>query len=99
MTMPDLDFSSVHNAHEKAVFDAVVAMAPRYPAIGENADLLADVACVALNRLVPRYIRHTADLAFFMTEKERAATARDIAESVDFAFGYVQARHIMAARR
>lgn len=94
-----MDFSDVHNSHEKAVFDAVTAMAPRYPAIADNADLLADVACVALNRIMPRYIRHTADLAFFTTEKERAATARDIAESVDFAFGYVQARYVMAARR
>ena len=94
-----MDFSSVHNVHEKAVFDAVTDVAPKYPAIADNAELLADVACVALNRVMPRYIRHTADLAFFLTEKERAETARNIAESVDFAFGYVQARHVMAARR
>ena len=94
-----MDFSSVHNAHEKAVFEAVTTMAVRYPAIADNEELLADVACVALNRIIPRYIRYSADHAFFITEKERAATARDIAESVDFAFGYVQARHVMAARR
>ena len=47
----------------------------------------------------PRYIRHSADLAYFTTEKERQAIKRNIEESVDFAFGYVQARHVMAARR
>ncbi len=94
-----MDFSSVHNVHEKSVFEAVSDMAPKYPVIAEHPELLADVACVALNRVMPRYIRHSADLAFFQTEKDRSETARNIAESVDFAFGYVQARHVMAARR
>ena len=94
-----MDFSSVYNIHEKTIFEAVAAAAPRYPAIADDAGLLADVACVALNRMTPHYIRHSADLAFFTTEKERQATLRNVAESVDFAFGYVQARHVMAARR
>ncbi len=94
-----LDFSSVHNAHEKPVFDAIAHQAPRYPVVAARPDLLADVACVALNRMMPRYIRHGADLAFFISEKERAETLRAIEESVEFAFGYIQARHVMAARR
>lgn len=94
-----MDFSSVYNTHEKAVFEAVAAAAPRYPGVADDAGLLADVACVALNRMPPQYIRHSADLAFFTTEKERQATRRNIEESVDFAYGYVQARHVMAARR
>jgi len=94
-----MDFSSVYNIHEKTIFEAVAAAAPRYPGIADDAGLLADVACVALNRLPPQYIRHSADLAFFTTEKERLAIQRNVAESVDFAFGYVQARHVMAARR
>jgi len=94
-----MDFSSVYNFHEKAVFEAVATAAPKYPALAGNAELLADVACVALNRMTPRYIRHSVDLAFFSTEKERDDTQRNIDESVEFAFGYVQARHVMAARR
>lgn len=93
------DFSTVHNAHEQAVFAAVQQMAPTYPMLADNADLLADVACVALNRLMPRYIRHGADMAFFTPEKERSDAARAVHESVEFAFGYIQARHVMAARR
>ena len=62
-------------------------------------DLLADVACVALNRVQPRYIRHAVDLAFFLTEPERQAHERAVDEAVDYAFGFVQARHLMAARR
>ena len=94
-----MDFSSVHNTHEKTVFAAVIASSARYPGVSDDPELMADVACVALNRMPPHYIRHSADLAFFTTEKERQAIVRNIDESVDFAFGYVQARHVMAARR
>ena len=94
-----MDFSSVHNVHERAVCDAVEAAAARYPALRDDAGLLADVACVALNRMPARYIRHEVDLAFFLTERERCENERLIADAVDHAFGFVQARHLMAARR
>ena len=94
-----MDFSSVHNIHERAVLEAVNAATARYPGIGSNDDLLADVACVALNRVQPRYIRHAVDLAFFLTESERQAHERAVNDAVDYAFGFVQARHLMAARR
>jgi Late competence development protein ComFB len=93
------DFSTVHNAHEQAVFKAIRHQARRYPVVAAEPDLMADVACVALNRMMPRYIRHGADMAFFISEKERAEAARAVDESVEFAFGYIQARHVMAARR
>ena len=88
----------VTNASSKTIFEAVAAAAPRYPAIADDAGLLADVACVALNRLPPRYIRHEVDFAFYLTEKERAANARLVAEAVQFAFEFVQARKAMKAR-
>ena len=52
------DFSSVCNHNERAVYDAVHSQADRYPGLAGRAELIADVACVALNRLPPRYIRH-----------------------------------------
>ncbi|WP_088282121.1 late competence development ComFB family protein [Ideonella sp. A 288] len=94
-----MDFTSVHNIHEQTVFEAVAEAAPRYPGVAHNPDLLADVACVALNRVAARYIRHDVDLAFFLTEKERTENERLVAEAVDSAYGFVQARHAMAARR
>jgi Late competence development protein ComFB len=53
---------------------------------------------VALNRLQPRYIRHEVDFAFYLTDKERSDTERHVAEAVEFAFGFVQARSAMRAR-
>lgn len=94
-----MDTGSIHNTHEKAVFDAVREMATHFPHLEDNDDTLADIACVALNRLPPRYIRHDVDFAFFQTDRERTETERAIAEAVEFAFGFVQARNAMRARR
>ena len=93
----NVNFDSIYNHHERAVTDAVHATAVRYPHL--NGELLADIACVALNRLPPRYIRHEVDFAFYLTDKERGENERAIAEAVAFAFEFVQARVAMRARR
>lgn len=92
------DFSSVRNHNERAVQEAVLKQALAYPGIGHNTELLADVACVALNRLPPRYIRHEVDFAFYLSERERTEADTQVQEAVDFAFGFVQARTAMRAR-
>ena len=84
------DFTSLRNYYEHPVVDAVMAVAHQYPALDE--DLLPDVACVALNRLPTRYIRHQVDLAFYLTEKERAENEKLVNEAVGYAFEFVQAR-------
>jgi hypothetical protein len=90
-------FDSIHNHHERAVCAAVNETAKAFPHLAE--ELLADIACVALNRLPPRYIRHEVDFAFYLTEKERGENERAINEAVNFAFEFVQARVAMRARR
>jgi hypothetical protein len=91
------DFSSLRNYFERQVFEAVVEAAPSYPLLTE--DQLPDVACVALNHLPTRYIRHEVDLVFYLTEKERADNEQAIAEAVRYACEFVQARFAMRARR
>jgi hypothetical protein len=93
-----VDFTSVRNHNERAVYDTVLREAPRYPGLAHNPELLADVACVALNRLPPRYIRHEVDFAFYLSERERTESERQLVESVEYAFGFVQARTAMRAR-
>lgn len=93
-----VDFTSVRNRNEHAVFDAVARQSEQYPGIAHNAELLADVACVALNRLAPRYIRHEVDFVFYLSERERSESERQLAEAVDYAFHFVQARTAMRAR-
>ena len=92
------EFATIHNHHERAVLDAVASMATDFPLAASEPGLLADVACVALNRLPPRYIRHEVDLVFYLTEKERGEMTRAVDEAVRSAFEFVQARKAMRAR-
>ena len=91
------DFETIFNHHERSVFEAVKAASARFPHRA-TPELLADVACVALNRLPPRYIRHEVDFAFYLTDKERGDNERAISDAVSFAFEFVQARRAMRAR-
>jgi hypothetical protein len=93
-----MDITSIHNFYERAVFNEVLAQVQHSPYLQGCDDVLADVACVALNRLPPRYIRHDVDLAFFQTERERNDSERAVVEAVEFAMGFVQARNAMRAR-
>ncbi len=92
------DFSSLYNHHEREVFAAVVDASKDYPDLAASDDLLCDVACVALNRLPPRYIRHEVDFSFYLTEHERAEIDHAIVEAVSYAFNFVQARTALRAR-
>ncbi len=93
--MANPDFTQLFNHHEREVFAAVMAAAPDYPDISISNDLLCDVACVALNRLPPRYIRHTVDFSFYLTEQERLQMDNAIVDAVAYAFNFVSARTAM----
>ncbi len=90
--MSNPDFTQLFNHHEREIFAAVMASAPDHPDIAISGDLLCDVACVALNRLPPRYIRHSVDFSFYLTEQERLQIDEAIAEAVEYAFNFVSAR-------
>jgi hypothetical protein len=86
------EFATVHNYQEQRVFEVVTARAAGYPAFAAKPDLLEDVACVALNRLPPRYIRNSIDMSFFMSSQDRAKSEAAIEAAVAFAFDFVQRR-------
>ncbi|MFP4063457.1 MAG: late competence development ComFB family protein [Halochromatium sp.] len=65
-----MSFQSIHNYYEPLVIDYLVEhLAPELDITDEN--LLADIACLALNNLPARYIRHDVDMLFFLTAEER----------------------------
>ncbi|UXH79937.1 late competence development ComFB family protein [Roseateles amylovorans] len=94
-----MDFTSLYNHHEREVFAAVMETAPSYPAIQADAELMADVACVALNRLPPRYIRHQVDYSFYLTERERQDIDAAVKEAVESAFRFVVSRSELRQKR
>ena len=89
-----INFEQVHNYYERLVFEDVARLSEAHPQF--TSDMLADVACVALNRLPARYVRHDVDLMFYLTEQERHAIDKSMNEVLTFAFAFVAER---AAKR
>lgn len=69
-----MEFDSVHNYYERLVIDEI---REHYSHNELDADQLADMACIALNQIQPRYIRHDVDMSFFMSSAEYVM-ARDM---------------------
>ena len=89
-----LNFEQIHNYYERLVFEEGARLSELHPNF--TSDMLADVACVALNRLPARYVRHDVDMMFYLTEQERHAIEQSMEEGLAFAFTFVGER---AARR
>ncbi|WP_111497655.1 MULTISPECIES: late competence development ComFB family protein [Marinobacter] len=57
---------TIDNFYERLVADAIEdTRAPE-----DDEDYLADVMCVALNRLPTRYYRHSIDMRFYLADPE-----------------------------
>lgn len=84
----EVDF--IHNYYERLVLDAIYAQSPRVQ--NGDRDFLADVACVALNRLPPRYIRHDVDMTFFMSPQDIDEIGHKVDSAVSDAIFYVESR-------
>ena len=79
---------NIHNHYEKLVFDEVLAyQAQKGESYGE--DMLEDVVCVALNNLPARYVRHSVDIAFYLTMPEREQMDKLVRNAVKNAFALV----------
>ncbi len=93
-----INFEQVHNYYERLVFEDVVRLSEAHRDF--TPDMLSDVACVALNRLPARYVRHDVDMMFYLTEHERHAIEQSMAEALSFAFAFVgertASRHALA---
>ncbi len=80
------ELDSIHNYYENLVFKTLQEKLPeRY---GNNS-YTADIACVTLNHLPPRYIRHDVDMAFYMSSKERREMIEKVEHAVDQAIEFV----------
>lgn len=84
----EVDF--LHNYYERLVIQEVHDQSERVQQ-GDR-DFLADVACVALNRMPPRYIRHDVDMTFFMSPQDMVEIAAKVSQAVTDALRYVESR-------
>ena len=87
--IPETTLDSVHNYYEQMVFDQLLRSNDRAK---EDSEFMADVACVALNHLPPRYVRHDVDMTFFLSPDDLDAMIQKVVEAVNRAVEYVESR-------
>jgi hypothetical protein len=75
-----MNFEEIHNYYETLVTEYIMNTLAKEE--GMDQDFLEDVACLALNQLPARYVRHDVDMAFFLTTREREKMQSNIIEAV-----------------
>jgi hypothetical protein len=74
----------IRNYYEQLVAEEILQRLPGQ----QDTGYLADIACVALNHLPPRYIRHEVDMAFYMSPDElhqiTERVQQAVADAIDF---------------
>ena len=85
-----MTFEAITNYYEKQVYDRITAELGNI--YSDDPDFLADIACVALNSLPPRYIRHSVDMAFYMSLQEREHMDGLIEKAIQDAIDFVRSR-------
>lgn len=81
-------FDNITNYFEKLVFDSLQKLIADGQ-LENDEDFLGDIACVALNQLPSRYVRHNVDMVFYMTVEEREQNQVIVDDAVITAIDYV----------
>ncbi|MDG6774876.1 late competence development ComFB family protein [Thiomicrorhabdus sp. ZW0627] len=78
-----MSFDTVHNYFERLVFNEINE---HYLDKELDEQQLADMACIALNRIPPRYIRFDIDMSFYMTTEEHIEHEETVSKAVRKAY-------------
>ena len=81
--------NDIHNYYEKLLLDHLseLRIADQY-----DAEYLADLCCIVLNQLPPKYIRYEVDMAFYLPQTERFEMLMKVREAVGKAKGFLDSQ-------
>lgn len=82
-----MPMDSVHNYYERLVLNEIKE---HYADRFEDNNALADMACIALNRIAPRYIRYDIDMSFYMSIDEHIEVEQKVQKAVRKAYKKVK---------
>ena len=86
-----MNFESLTNYYEHLVYEYVTSqLTAKYA--DEDEEFFLDVACYALSRLPPRYIRHEVDMMYYLGQKERAEMDKEVELQVTAAASFIKGR-------
>lgn len=79
-----MNFDDIYNYYERMVYEEVMGELSAGNA-HYKIDDAEDIACLALNKLPAKYVRHSVDMAFFLAEGEREDMKKAVTHAVNSA--------------
>tara|TARA_R110000744_G_scaffold340202_3_gene445424 strand:+ start:297 stop:602 length:306 start_codon:yes stop_codon:yes gene_type:complete len=76
----------IHNYYEHLVLAHIAQL--KLPLTKEE-DYIADLCCLALNQLPPRYIRYEVDMSFYLAQSERQQMEMNTQNAVNKAISFL----------
>lgn len=80
----------IHNYYEKLMMEKLESMGITEETT--ESDYLADLSCLVLNQLPPRYIRYEVDMAFYLPAAERLQMEMNIASAIRNSINFLKER-------
>ncbi|WP_299072580.1 late competence development ComFB family protein [uncultured Paraglaciecola sp.] len=76
----------IHNYYEHLVLERIDTLALTQ---SKEEDYLADLCCLALNQLQPKYIRFEVDMSFYLPQNERQQMEMNVVNAVNQAIKFL----------
>ncbi|QHJ13652.1 hypothetical protein FX988_03921 [Paraglaciecola mesophila] len=76
----------IHNYYEHLVLEHIAEL--KLPLANDD-DYIADLCCLALNQLPPRYIRYEVDMSFYLAQSERQQMEMNTQNAVNKAIRFL----------
>ncbi|MAD17292.1 MAG: competence protein ComFB [Alteromonadaceae bacterium] len=76
----------IHNYYEHLVLEHIAEL--KLP-LASDEDYIADLCCLALNQLPPRYIRYEVDMSFYLAQSERQQMEMNTQDAVNKAIQFL----------
>jgi hypothetical protein len=81
----------IHNYYEHLVLDRIETLGLNK---SKGEDYLADLCCLALNQIPPRYIRFEVDMSFYLPQSERQQMEMNAVNAVSQANSFLDQNSI-----
>ena len=76
----------IHNYYEHLVLDRIEILGLNKT---KNENYLADLCCLTLNQIPPRYIRFEVDMSFYLPQSERQQMEMNVVSAVSQAMSFL----------
>lgn len=76
----------IHNYYEHLILERIESLGINKT---KDTNYIADLCCLALNQVPPRYIRYEVDMAFYLPQNERQQMEMNVVNAVSKAITFL----------